>query len=77
MTKRCQSQELRTDGAGQYLSQQRGDSISDLPLGRDTFALNFDIVRERLQAAELANAEAPISPMERANGGSGLGLDRP
>src|SRR5690606_22994415 len=70
-------QKLPADGPRQHLGQQRGDGIADLPLPRGAVTVDLHVVRERLDAAEFANAEAAVLPMERSDGRTRLGLHRP
>jgi hypothetical protein len=59
------------------LSDQRRDGVAELPLHLGAPAVDLQSVRERLDAAELSECEAPVVPVEGANCGAGLRLDGP
>ena len=59
------------------LREERWNRIPELLLGGPAPADNVDVVRERLQPAELTDTEASIRPVERSDRRTGLRLDRP
>src|SRR5688572_19441120 len=70
-------QELVTHRPREHLRQGRWHGIAELPLRRREVAQHRVAIRHGLEATELTYRQPPALPVERADRGPWLGLDRP
>src|SRR5688572_25450991 len=69
--------QVLVDGPTERLGQTRRDGVPDLTPLLLNLAGQVPVVRERLQALDLLDAENPIAPVERSHVVGPPGLDRP
>jgi len=69
--------ELRPNRTAEDFGEEGRYRVAHLLLHGSPATKDDDIVRERLDTAELAHAQAAVGPMERTDRGPGLRLDRP
>jgi hypothetical protein len=61
-------EKLRGDRAGDYLREQGGDRVAELPLHGASVVGEYQPARERLEASQLGHGEAPVLPVEWSDG---------